>query len=107
MTKGLISNQTVLVTGAAGFIGFHTCIKLIKDKTPVIGFDNFNNYYDKNLKKDRIQKLKMAAEKYGVKIEIIDNREIYPPSSPNVKINDKSMSLIDSELVFKKLMELI
>ena len=71
MTKGLISNQTVLVTGAAGFIGFHTCIKLIKDKTPVIGFDNFNNYYDKNLKKDRIQKLKMAAEKYGVKIEII------------------------------------
>ena len=58
MTKGLISNQTVLVTGAAGFIGFHTCIKLIKDKTSVIGFDNLNNYYSQSLKKARLKHIK-------------------------------------------------
>ena len=49
--------MVILVTGAAGFIGFHLCSKLIKNGFNVIGFDNINNYYDKNLKKDRIEKL--------------------------------------------------
>ena len=39
-----------LVTGAAGFIGMHTCIALLKQKN-VIGIDNINNYYDVELKK--------------------------------------------------------
>ena len=42
----------ILVTGAAGFIGFHLCLNLIK-KLHVYGIDNLNNYYSTKLKKDR------------------------------------------------------
>ena len=43
--------MSILVTGAAGFIGYHLCKKLIKEKFVVIGLDNLNDYYDVNLKK--------------------------------------------------------
>ena len=43
----------ILITGSAGFIGFHTAKKLLEQKNKVIGIDNFNNYYDPNLKKER------------------------------------------------------
>jgi len=55
--------MVVLVTGAAGFIGFHFCSKLIKNGYKVLGFDNINNYYDPNLKKDRVEKLKESSKK--------------------------------------------
>ena len=45
----------VLVTGAAGFIGFHTSKRLLEDGHEVIGLDNVNDYYDINLKKDRLK----------------------------------------------------
>ena len=41
----------ILVTGAAGFIGFHTCLKLVSQGHEVYGIDNINEYYDPNLKK--------------------------------------------------------
>lgn len=44
----------VLVTGAAGFIGFHMVNKLLKDGYTVVGIDNLNNYYDVQLKCDRL-----------------------------------------------------
>ena len=47
----------ILVTGAAGFIGFHTCIKLVDQGHEVYGIDNINNYYDPKLKFDRLQEL--------------------------------------------------
>ena len=53
----------IFVTGAAGFIGFHTIKKLLLSKKKVIGIDNLNNYYDTNLK-NRINFLK----KFLVKI---------------------------------------
>ena len=46
-------SKVILITGAAGFIGFHTCIKFLKDNFNVIGLDNINSYYDINLKKRR------------------------------------------------------
>ena len=49
----------ILITGAAGFIGFNLCKKLLKMKQEVIGFDNLNNYYDVNLKKARINDKKI------------------------------------------------
>ena len=48
----------ILVTGAAGFIGFHVCKKLLETDESVIGFDNLNPYYDPNLKVARINELK-------------------------------------------------
>jgi UDP-glucuronate 4-epimerase len=43
-----------LVTGIAGFIGFHLCKRLIDIGDLVVGLDNLNNYYDVNLKKARL-----------------------------------------------------
>ena len=44
----------VLVTGSAGFIGFHVCMKLLEDGYQVVGLDNINDYYDPKLKKARL-----------------------------------------------------
>ncbi|MGK5094490.1 NAD-dependent epimerase/dehydratase family protein [Deltaproteobacteria bacterium TL4] len=46
--------DTYLVTGAAGFIGFHTAQRLLQGNKTVIGLDNLNDYYDVQLKKDRL-----------------------------------------------------
>ena len=48
----------ILVTGSAGFIGFHLSRKLLIEGNEVIGIDNLNNYYDKRLKIDRLNILK-------------------------------------------------
>ena len=48
-------SKKVLITGAAGFIGFHSSQQLIEDGYEVIGIDNLNNYYDVKLKKARIE----------------------------------------------------
>ena len=45
---------SVLVTGAAGFIGFHLCKKLLGGGTQVVGLDNLNDYYDVSLKRSRL-----------------------------------------------------
>ena len=47
----------ILVTGAAGFIGFHTCLKLVNQGHDVYGIDNINDYYDPKLKFDRLKEL--------------------------------------------------
>ena len=55
----------ILVTGCAGFIGYHLCLKLLNDKTnKVFGIDNINNYYDINLKKKRLSNLKKKFKKF-------------------------------------------
>tara|TARA_B100000161_G_C33551421_1_gene415616 strand:- start:819 stop:1856 length:1038 start_codon:yes stop_codon:yes gene_type:complete len=51
----------ILITGAAGFIGFHLCSKLIKNGFEVIGFDNINDYYSQELKRDRLKILEKTA----------------------------------------------
>ena len=48
----------ILVTGAAGFIGFHLSKSLMEDGYEIVGVDNLNDYYDVSLKKDRLNLLK-------------------------------------------------
>ena len=59
--------KSVLVTGSAGFIGFHLCKKLINLGYQVIGLDNINEYYDINLKYARLSKLGILEEKASIK----------------------------------------
>ncbi len=49
--------QTILVTGSAGFIGFHLSMALLAKDFKVVGLDNFNDYYDVSLKEERTKKL--------------------------------------------------
>ena len=51
------TKQNILVTGSAGFIGFHLVSKLINKNKNIINIDNLNNYYDVKLKKKRLKKL--------------------------------------------------
>jgi UDP-glucuronate 4-epimerase len=53
--------MTILVTGAAGFIGFHTAMRLLARGERVIGIDNFDAYYTVQLKRDRIAAIKAAG----------------------------------------------
>ncbi len=56
--------MSILVTGAAGFIGFYLSTRLLEKGIPVIGFDNLNPYYDKALKKARLEELiKTSSER--------------------------------------------
>ena len=53
--------MTTLVTGAAGFIGFHTCKRILKSGEEIIGIDNLNSYYDLSLKESRLKILKLMV----------------------------------------------
>lgn len=52
----------ILVTGAAGFIGYHTCKLLLSQNNTVVGLDNINEYYDVNLKYDRLGELGISRK---------------------------------------------
>ena len=64
--------MTVLVTGAAGFIGFHLSSRLLERGTAVLGFDNMNPYYDPALKRARLQQLQATAERTGTSFQLIE-----------------------------------
>jgi len=58
--------KKILVTGAAGFIGYHLCEALIKQGHDIIGLDNINDYYDVNLKYARLHELGIEKESASV-----------------------------------------
>ena len=64
--------MTVLVTGAAGFIGFHAARRLLADGKTVVGIDNFNTYYDTDLKESRGSILKESERFEGTRLDIAD-----------------------------------
>ncbi|CAK7192494.1 UDP-N-acetylglucosamine 4-epimerase [Commensalibacter sp. Nvir] len=65
-----------LITGAAGFIGYHLAHKLLIMGEKVIGIDNINNYYSPNLKKDRCLKLKKFQNFKFYRADILDQHDI-------------------------------
>ena len=68
--------EKVLVTGAAGFIGFHLCRRLLAEGHEVVGLDNLNDYYDVTLKKNRLDRLKALAGFTFVKCDLEDTESV-------------------------------
>ncbi|HLD16796.1 MAG TPA: NAD-dependent epimerase [Coxiellaceae bacterium] len=64
--------MNILVTGAAGFIGFHLSQALLNDHHRVLGIDNLNDYYDVNLKKDRLNLLKKHENFRFIKMDLAE-----------------------------------
>ena len=67
----------ILVTGCAGFIGFHLCLSVSKNKkNKIFGIDNLNNYYDTKLKKERIRILQKNNNFHFSKIDISQENKV-------------------------------
>jgi UDP-glucuronate 4-epimerase len=66
----------ILVTGAAGFIGYHLSAKLLARGDRVTGLDNLNDYYDVNLKRARLENLQASADFHFVKAALEDRAAI-------------------------------
>lgn len=91
-TKIDLNNKTILVTGAAGFIGFYLAKRLLDEveNVKVIGFDSVNDYYDVNLKEYRLSIL----EKYGNFVFVKGNlankelvNKVFSEYKPSVVVN--------------------
>ena len=71
----------VLITGAAGFIGFHLTARLLNDGLSVVGIDNLNDYYDQSLKHTRLNKLReitteLDADFKFVKLDLKEKKSL-------------------------------
>ena len=64
--------KNVLVTGAAGFIGFHLCQNLARENVRITGLDNLNPYYDVGLKRDRLENLLPASNFKFIELDLAD-----------------------------------
>jgi len=93
-----IKNKTILVTGAAGFIGANLVLELLKTCSPVniIGIDNLNDYYDVSIKHYRLDEIQKTAEEHPesiwsfVKGSIADKEcvdSIFRDYKPSIVVN--------------------
>ena len=88
--KELNTDKTYLITGAAGFIGFFLAERLLEKGCRVIGIDNINDYYDINLKYNRLENLKLFRNFSFVKGDLADKDmilEIFKKHKPDVVVN--------------------
>ncbi len=83
--------MSILVTGAAGFIGFHLCKRLLEEGNEIIGIDNLNSYYDVELKNSRLKELSKVSNQnfHFYRKNIEDKNEI-----------DKIFEECDFEIIF-------
>ena len=80
----------VLVTGAAGFIGYHLCERLLADGQDVFGLDNLNSYYDVTLKEARLARLQRHPDFHFEKVELADlagMEAFFARSKPEIVVN--------------------
>lgn len=71
-----IKINKILITGTAGFIGFHLSKKLLDLGYEIIGIDNLNDYYDVNLKLDRLKQLENRKNFKFIKLDIVDRNNL-------------------------------
>ena len=82
--------QPILVTGAAGFIGFHLARRLLSEGRTVLGIDNLNPYYDVKLKMDRLAILGEYSRFSFKKMDIADTEEmlrLFAEAKPDTVVN--------------------
>ncbi len=82
--------EKVLITGVAGFIGFHLAKRLLDEKKIVLGIDNINNYYDPSLKEARLSILKDYDNFKFFKNSLEDSTEIkniFLDNNPDIVVN--------------------
>lgn len=83
-----MKTKTILITGCAGFIGYHLCNLLFLKNYKIVGIDNLSSYYDLNLKKNRLRLLKKKIKYYNISIN--NKKKIYTvfkKFKPNYVIN--------------------
>jgi len=88
--KPLTESGPVLLTGVAGFIGFHVAQRLLADGVPVVGVDNVNPYYDVRLKRARLQQLEGRPMFRLHELDIADAaalRRVVEEAAPSVVIH--------------------
>lgn len=69
--------STILLTGAAGFVGFHVTNRLLREGYTVYGIDNLNSYYDVLLKKKRLHILQQQDNFYFKQLDLADRPEMH------------------------------
>ena len=82
--------KTYLITGAAGFIGFHLAKRILELGQMVIGIDNINDYYNVELKINRLEKLKPFENFFLIEGDISDKEKvtkIFEEYKPDIVIN--------------------
>jgi len=72
----VVTRRRILVTGAAGFIGFHLCKRLLHEKDDIVGLDNLNDYYDVKLKEARLAQLEKHRNFTFAKMSLEDREGI-------------------------------
>ncbi|MBW2450866.1 MAG: NAD-dependent epimerase [Deltaproteobacteria bacterium] len=77
------TSKVILVTGAAGFIGFHLCQRLLARGDCVVGIDNLNSYYDVSLKEHRLKHLNENKRFSFEKVDLVDRHLIDQVFSEN------------------------
>ena len=93
MEKISLEDKSILITGAAGFIGSNLCIRLLKEVegVKVIGLDNMNDYYDVNIKNYRLEQLsEVGGDRTFIKGDLSDKQTIngiFSQYHPNVVVN--------------------
>lgn len=75
--NGLDIGKTYLITGGAGFIGYHLSKSLLEKGAAVIGFDNLNDYYDVSLKTDRLAVLKQYEHYTFIKGNLAEKSDVF------------------------------